>query len=175
MARVSGVTGGLAGGSRRVHGHARAENRGGMPEKLFLYRRLVFLKIEGDMSGMNRRHLLLAGVGVLVLGARAMPVSEMTAGDAFLVDIRTPGEWTDTGVIEGAHLVEFDFQRPGTFLPQIAEDIADGRQLVLICNSGNRTQVAAEFLAKQIPNPIVSIEGGMQKVLASGYRTVRPG
>ncbi len=148
------------------------------------------------MSGMNRRHLLLAGVGVLVLGAagfammpgagkagkaasgwvrRAMPVSEMTAGDAFLVDIRTPGEWTDTGVIEGAHLVEFDFQRPGTFLPQIAEDIADGRQLVLICNSGNRTQVAAEFLAKQIPNPIVSIEGGMQKVLASGYRTVRPG
>ena len=143
------------------------------------------------MTKMNRRHLLVSGAGALALGGvgaalmarasnaegfehRFMPVSEMFADGALLVDIRTPPEWVDTGVIEGARLIEFDFKRPTTFLPQIADDIADGRDLVLICNSGNRTQVVADFLAGQIPNRIVSIEGGIRKVIAAGYQTVPP-
>ncbi|HCQ65117.1 MAG TPA: hypothetical protein DIU07_08140 [Rhodobacteraceae bacterium] len=144
------------------------------------------------MSEMNRRHLIFSGAGALVLGGvgamvmarssraaggwehRFLSVAEMTADGALLVDIRTPPEWTDTGVIEGAELIEFDFNKPGTFLPQIAGEIADGRDLVLICNSGNRTQVVADFLARQIPNRIVSIEGGIRKVMAAGYQTVPP-
>lgn len=145
------------------------------------------------MSDMNRRHLLFSGAGALLLGGagamvmagssraaetwehRFLPVSEMTANGALLVDIRTPQEWTDTGVIEGAELIEFDFNNPNTFLPKIADKIADGRDLVLICNSGNRTRVVADFLSRQIPNRIVSIEGGIRKVIASGYQTVPPG
>ena len=144
------------------------------------------------MSEVNRRHLLFSGASALVLGgvgamvmarsSRAaggwehlfLSVPEMTADNAFLVDIRTPPEWADTGVIEGAELIEFDFNKPNTFLPKIAEDIADGRDLVLICNSGNRTQVVADFLSRQIPNRIVSIEGGIRKVMAAGYQTVPP-
>ena len=143
------------------------------------------------MSEMNRRHMLIAGLGALVLGGagvavmaksgkadgwehRFLDVPEMTADGALLVDIRTPPEWVDTGVIEGSRLIEFDFNKPTTFLPQIAADIADGRDLVLICNSGNRTQVVADFLARQIPNRIVSIEGGIRRVIASGYQTVPP-
>ncbi len=143
------------------------------------------------MSEMNRRHLVIAGLGALALGGvgatvmaksstaagwehRSMPVSDMTADGGLLVDIRTPPEWVETGVIEGARLIEFDFDRPTTFLPQIAAEIADGRDLVLICRSGNRTQVVADFLARQIPNRIVSIEGGIKKVIAAGYQTVPP-
>jgi rhodanese-related sulfurtransferase len=143
------------------------------------------------MSEMNRRNVMFAAAGALALGAigiafvaqpttaegwehRFMPVSEMTADGALLVDIRTPAEWKDTGVIEGARLIEFNFNDPATFLPQIAADLADGRDLVLICNSGNRTQAAAEFLATQIPNNIVSIEGGIRKVMAAGYTLVPP-
>ena len=143
------------------------------------------------MSEMNRRHLLLSGLGALALGGvgvmmlarsstaadwehRFMPVAEMTGDGGLLVDIRTPPEWSETGVIEGARLIEFDFNRPNTFLPQIAGDIADGRDLVLICRSGNRTQVVADFLAQQIPNRIVSIEGGIKRVIAAGYKPVPP-
>ena len=75
------------------------------------------------MSEMNRRHLLFSGIGALALGGvgamvmarssraaggwehRFLPVSEMTADGALLVDIRTPKEWQDTGVIEGAELI----------------------------------------------------------------------
>jgi len=144
------------------------------------------------MSEMKRRHLLFSGAGALVLGGigamvmgssgraaggwehRDLSVSEMTAENNLLVDIRTPQEWTDTGVIEGAELIEFDFNNPNTFLPKIADDLADGRELVLICNSGNRSQVVADFLSRQIPNRIVSIKGGIRKVMASGYQTVPP-
>lgn len=144
------------------------------------------------MSEMKRRHLLFSGAGALVLGGigamvmgssgraaggwehRFLSVSEMTAENNLLVDIRTPQEWSDTGVIEGAELIEFDFNNPNTFLPKIADDLADGRELVLICNSGSRSQVVADFLSRQIPNRIVSIEGGIRKVIASGYQTVPP-
>ena len=141
------------------------------------------------MSEMNRRHLLFSGAGALILGGagamvmgrssraaggwehRFLPVSEMTAEGTLLVDIRTPQEWKDTGVIDGAELIEFDFNNPDTFLPKTA-DLADGRDLVLICNSGNRTQVVADFLSRQIPNRIVSVEGGIRKVMAAGYELV---
>ncbi len=143
------------------------------------------------MSEVNRRHVVLAGLGALALGGagvavmaksgtatgwehRFIGVPEMTADGSLLVDIRTPPEWVETGVVEGARLIEFDFDRPNTFLPQIAGDIADGRDVVLICRSGNRTQVVADFLARQIPNRIVSIEGGIRKVIAAGYQTVPP-
>lgn len=141
------------------------------------------------MSEMNKRRFLMIGAGVLALGGLGaavlaktgkaaafehvtLPVSEMTANGALLVDIRTPPEWAQTGVIEDARLIEFNFEKPTTFLPQIAADLADGRDLVLICNSGNRSQVVADYLSKQIPNRIVSIKGGIQGVLASGYKTV---
>lgn len=145
------------------------------------------------MSEVKRRHLILSGAVALAMGGagammmarssraaggwehRFLPVSEMTADTALLVDIRTPEEWIDTGVIDGARLIEFDFNDPETFLPQIAADLAAGQDLILICNSGNRTQVVADFLARQIPNRIVSVEGGIRKVMAAGYETVTPG
>lgn len=144
------------------------------------------------MSEVKRRHLLLSGFGALFIGGagamvmarsgraaggwehRSLSVSEMIRPGAVLVDIRHPAEWADTGVIEGARLVEFDFDDPAKFLPQIAGEIADGRDLVLICNSGSRTQVVADFLSRQIPNRIVSVDGGIREVVAAGYETVPP-
>jgi len=127
--------------------------------------------------------LAFGGVGIAVLASQgrpqafehvSMPVDEMQAGGALLVDIRTPPEWVQTGVIEGARLVTFDFQNPAGFLPQIAGEIADGRDLILICRSGNRTQSAADYLTGQIENRVVSIAGGMKGVIGAGYSPVPP-
>ncbi len=142
----------------------------------------------------SRRKLVAMGVGALAfagLGMTAIAVADGSGSakdgwehtplsieqiqreDALLVDIRTPPEWLQTGVIEGAKLVEFDFERPMTFLPQIAAELADGRDLILICRSGNRTQAVAEFLAPQIENHVVSVKGGVVRVFGEGYRPVR--
>jgi rhodanese-related sulfurtransferase len=89
-----------------------------------------------------------------------------------IVDIRAPEEWAQTGVIEGAKLVTFT--DPDSFLAAVGGDLADGRDLVLICHSGRRSGLAAEALAGRVPNRIISAQGGMAAVIGAGYQTVAP-
>jgi len=125
----------------------------------------------------------LAGLAAIAYGLGAfsgdpgwtstfMTVDEMKASGGHIVDIRTPPEWAETGVIEGAQLVTFT--DPARFLAKVGPQIADGRDLILICRSGNRSSRAARALAGKIPNRIISIDGGMMREIASGYRTVPP-
>lgn len=140
------------------------------------------------MALLTRRGFVAAGLGAVAAAGiamamtgpepagyehRAMSVADMRASGALVVDIRTPPEWAETGVIEGAVLETFAGAE--SFLARVGPALADGRDLVLICRSGNRTRAAAEALAGRIPNRIVSIEGGMRGVLASGYAPVAPG
>ncbi|MBV7410569.1 rhodanese-like domain-containing protein [Maritimibacter sp. DP1N21-5] len=103
---------------------------------------------------------------------RFLTVEEMQSREALVVDIRTPSEWVETGVIDGARLVTFD--DPQSFLAQIRAHLAPGQDLVLVCRSGNRTRAAASALAPLIDNPITSVEGGMKALIARGYRPVAP-
>jgi len=140
------------------------------------------------MSNISKRSFLgigiaaiagAAGIGYAMTNSggagfeqRFMTVEEMRETGGLIVDIRTPPEWVETGVIDGARLVTFN--DPASFLAQVGPDIADGRDLVLICRSGNRTSAAARALEGKIPNRIVSVDGGMRKVIGDGYKTVPP-
>ncbi len=104
---------------------------------------------------------------------KVMSVDDMKASGALIVDIRTPPEWYQTGVIEGAKLLTF--QDPQTFVAAIKDDIADGRDIVLVCRSGNRTQAAGMYLAQMVENKVVSAAGGMIEIVGrQGYQTVAP-
>ncbi|GGD27280.1 rhodanese-like domain-containing protein [Sinisalibacter lacisalsi] len=140
------------------------------------------------MSTITKRTFLGIGLGAVAGAAgigyamtnvsaagfehRFMTVEEMQATGGLIVDIRTPPEWVETGVIDGARLVTFN--DPASFLARVGPEIADGRDLVLICRSGNRTSAAARALEGRIPNRIVSVDGGMGKVISDGYKTVPP-
>ncbi|PTE13422.1 rhodanese-like domain-containing protein [Pseudogemmobacter blasticus] len=103
----------------------------------------------------------------------ALTVEQMQASGALVVDIRTPEEWAETGVIDGAKLVTFT--DADSFLAAIGPEIADGRDLVLVCRSGRRSGIAAEALAEVIPNRVISQQGGMVGLVAGGYSPVPPG
>ncbi len=141
------------------------------------------------MSNISKRGFLALGLGAVVLAGagyaftagskgtaaieyRAMSVDEMKADGGLIVDIRTPPEWAETGVIDGAALLTFN--DPQSFLAQVKPALADGRDLILICHSGNRSSRAAQALEGLIPNKIISVDGGMSRVIASGYQTVAP-
>lgn len=143
------------------------------------------------MANFTKRQMLAAGAVLLVGAAGAgylvtggakaggvdytfLTVDEMKKDGGLIVDIRTPPEWQQTGVIEGAELVTFDPRDPAGFLAKIGPQIADGRDLILICRSGNRSSAAAKILEGKIPNRIISINGGMQREIAGGYKTVPP-
>lgn len=72
-----------------------------------------------------------------------------------IVDIRTPGEWRQTGVVAGSQLVQFvdekgrvDFD---AFAHQIDAVADPAKPVVLICRSGNRTGKAAQMLDARTP------------------------
>ncbi len=89
-----------------------------------------------------------------------------------VVDIRSPEEWKESGVIEGALLVTYN--SPESFLSAVAPNLKDGQRLALICRSGNRSSRAARQIAGMVEFPVVDIQGGMLRILKEGYRPVAP-
>jgi rhodanese-related sulfurtransferase len=120
------------------------------------------------MSGSGNQ----GAMGAQKFEHKFMSVEEMRANGGLIVDIRTPAEWVETGVIEGARLLPF--QDPQSFLAEVGPDIADGRDLILVCRSGNRTAIAGRYLMGLIPNRIISVDGGMILLTRFGYQPVAP-
>jgi rhodanese-related sulfurtransferase len=80
---------------------------------------------------------------------------------AILIDIRTPEEWKETGVAEGAH--KLDMNDP-MFTAKLSK-IVDGdrtKPIVLICRTANRTRTVQAALMQQGGySRVINVEGGM--------------
>lgn len=121
---------------------------------------------------MLRRHLI-AALLLAPAAARAQAVvtprptlsvreahERVRAGQVVLVDIRTPEEWRDTGVAEGA--VRLDMLNP-TFEARLAAIRAanPGKPIAIICRTANRTRRVQEILSGRGWRDIVDVRGGM--------------
>ena len=69
-----------------------------------------------------------------------------------VVDLRTAGEWRQTGVVKGSQMITlFDEQGradPAAWVRQIDKVAAADKPVILICRTGNRSGVAAQMLEK---------------------------
>ena len=120
---------------------------------------------------MSPRNFLLA-----MLTALSLPVAastEMSAPDAAaavkagkytLIDIRTPPEWKETGVAEGAKLINMLHPQgaPGFVNALLAETNGDrNAPIALICRTGNRTTQVQRYLQSQGFTNVVNVKEGM--------------
>ena len=98
---------------------------------LILFSQLTFAEIQ-KVDTSNLKNLILDGVPI--------------------IDIRTPGEWSETGIIEGSHLITFFNKKGEVNLGQWLfefDKIADKQKpFILICRSGRRTGVVSKYLNK---------------------------
>lgn len=89
--------------------------------------------------------------------------------DAIIVDVREPNEWTATGVPEGATLISL------ATITSVQSGAVDGlpkdKPIYVICNSGNRSRVAAERLVNLGYGPVFNIDGGIQAWLQADLPT----
>lgn len=80
-------------------------------------------------------------------------LARLVASGAPIVDIRTAVEWKETGVLAGSHLITFFDERgrsdPPGWLEKLSGVAKPGEPIILICRTGNRTRVVAEFLDRQ--------------------------
>jgi rhodanese-related sulfurtransferase len=119
---------------------------------------------------MNRRILLAAALSCAALPAGAQSAlpsvsvkeahERAKSGKSILVDIRRPEEWKDTGVPEGA--VMLDMTAP-TFLAKLSALKLDhpGKTIEIICRTANRTQRVQEILFQRGWREIVNVRGGI--------------
>ena len=93
--------------------------------------------------------------------------------DMVIVDIRTRGEWMQTGVVPGSKTITFFDERGGYdaegFLKQMDELGGKDVEIGLICRTGARTSQVANFMAQQGYN-VKNLVGGVMKLMGEGYK-----
>jgi len=84
----------------------------------------------------------------------------VASGEMILIDIRSPGEWAETGVAQGA--IALTMHNPG-FPQQLTRILSGehGKSIGLICATGGRTEYVVSFLAQNGFNDIVDVSEGM--------------
>ena len=94
-----------------------------------------------------------------------------------VIDIRTPAEWRETGIVKGSTTIMF-FDEQGNydvpkFLKALDKVVKKDEQFALICRVGSRTGMVSEFLANKLGYKVINLKGGIMKLISEGYRPVR--
>lgn len=96
--------------------------------------------------------------------------------DIKIIDVRTPGEWRETGIVEGSYTIMF-FDEQGRFnvalfLEELNKVVKKDEQFALICRTGSRTTEISKFLSQQLGYNVINLAGGIQKLMREGYKPV---
>lgn len=95
-----------------------------------------------------------------------------------LYDVRLPEEWRDTGVVEGSRKLTFvdaGGQVNPEFLPRFTADVDKTAPVVLICRSGNRTDLLARHLVEKLGyTQVYNVRHGITRWLSEGNPVARP-
>jgi rhodanese-related sulfurtransferase len=84
---------------------------------------------------------------------------------AFILDVRTVEEWEE-GHIPNATLIPLDE------LPLRLSEVPSAREIVVVCRSGNRSQVGRDILLDAGFEQVTSMAGGVNEWEALGYPIV---
>lgn len=105
-------------------------------------------------------------------------LQQLMAKGVQLIDLRTPGEWQQTGVVAGSHMVTL-FDEKGRANPDWSKEVnaisAPDQPIALICRSGNRTRAAAKLLNDATPaRQIYNVRSGMNGWTQAAKPVVSP-
>lgn len=92
--------------------------------------------------------------------------AKLVASKTKIIDIRTPGEWKETGLVKGSVPIMFFDERGGynidSFLNELNKHVKKNERFALICNSGSRTQTVGNYLGKEMGYNVIDLAGGIQ-------------
>ncbi len=96
-----------------------------------------------------------------------------------VIDIRRPEEWRETGVLEGSQGMTFVDENgrvvPG-FLNDFNASVNKDQPVVLICRTGNRTDVLARHLIEKMGySQVYNVRDGIMGWLREGHPVTRSG
>ena len=96
-----------------------------------------------------------------------------------IIDIRRQEEWSQTGIIEGSILMTF-FDKDGkaevdTWLQNLDLVANKNEPFILICRTGRRTGLVANFLSKKLKyEKVYDVTDGITEWIRKGNTVVKP-
>jgi rhodanese-related sulfurtransferase len=105
------------------------------------------------------------------------PTKKLIDSKIKIIDIRTPAEWHDTGIIKDAITITF-FDDRGRyniplFMEELQKHVTPTETFALICHTGSRTRILAEFLSQSYHMHVINLRGGMVYAEAKGIKPVQ--
>ncbi len=92
-----------------------------------------------------------------------------------IIDIRTPHEWRETGVVKGSYTLTFFDERGNydieRFLKALNKIVKKDEKFALICRTGSRTGMVSNFLGNKLNYHVVNLRGGILNLIRNGYKT----
>jgi rhodanese-related sulfurtransferase len=100
---------------------------------------------------------------------------EFTQKHIKIIDIRTPAEWKETGIVKDSYTIMF-FDEKGNFnvknfLEQLKKVVKRDEQFALICRVGSRSDMVSKFLSEKLGYKVINLKGGIMKMIHEGYTT----
>jgi len=110
--------------------------------------------------------LLVASLSASVVDA--YPSQAILDNKTPIVDIRTPSEWKETGLLQGAIPIMFFDEKGGynaeAFINELNKKVDTKKPFALICRTGSRTKMVANFLSQEFNYTVTNLQGGMMFV-----------
>lgn len=109
--------------------------------------------------------LLLLSASLFAELSHEYPSQKILDSKIPIVDIRTPGEWIETGLTKDAIPLMFFDERGAhdikTFLTELNKKVDTTKPFAIICRTGSRTKIVGEFLSKEMNYNVINLKGGM--------------
>jgi rhodanese-related sulfurtransferase len=100
------------------------------------------------------------------------PTLKLINSETPIIDIRTPAEWYDTGLVKGSIPIMFFDERGRydveAFLTELNKKVDTTKPFALICRTASRTRIVSEFLSSKLNYKVTNLLGGMVYIKAKG-------
>lgn len=121
--------------------------------------------------------VLVLAASFIFAGAKTINVSpELVKSGIKIIDIRTEGEWKQTGIVKDSIPITFFDERGNydaqNFLNALSTHIQKDEEFALICRTGNRTTAVSDFLGKNGFN-VINLKGGVKRLTQQGYKLTK--
>jgi len=106
-------------------------------------------------------------------------IKKLLGNSVPLIDIRTEGEWHETGVINSSHLLTF-FDKDGKYdfkkwMIEVYEIADENGPVIIMCRSGRRSRIVSNMLIKENSEYLIyHATNGIKSWIESSNITVKP-
>ena len=106
-------------------------------------------------------------------------IKKLLENNVPLIDIRTEGEWHETGVIGSSHLLTF-FDKDGNYdfkkwMYEVGQIVDENGPIIIICRSARRSRIVSNMIIKENSEYIIyHATNGIKSWIESNNKTFKP-